>query len=223
MQKDDQREGMSKASKDMPDHTREEDKSQMKNEDQSCPTKGGTVQESETKPNDILDEVESPEEEDYYPPYPPDLQYPQLRCFIPQCRHWRSADVVYPELGRCALKYAAIRQKTRTICNDGNVRFTARWPVFECEGFEWHDQYAEEDVTWVAVAELPDWPVGPYLGPDTNLTAIDRLIGKFALTRAFRAPMEDPTDETTEEASEVIPKEEPAPNVIQFPADLSRR
>ena len=223
MQKDDQREGMSKASKDMPDHTREEDKSQMKNEDQSCPTKGGTVQESEMKPNDILDEVESPEEEDYYPPHPHDLLYPQLLCVIPQCRHWRSIDVVYPELGRCVLKQTYIRQKTRTICNDGNVRYTAQWPVFECEGFEWHDQYAEEDVTWVAVAELPDWPVGPYLGPDTNLKAVDRLIGKFALTRMIGAPLEDPTDETTEEAPEVIPKEKPAPNVIEFPADLSRR
>ena len=198
MQKDDQREGMSIASKDMPEHTGGEDKSQMRNEDQSCPTKGGTVRESETKPSD-----------------------PQLVCFIPQCRHWRRIGVVCPELGRCTLKHAFIRQKTRTMCNDGNVRYTEQWPEFVCQGYEWHDRYAEEDVTWVAVAELPGWPVGPDLAPDTDLKAVDRLIGKFRLTRG--APMEDPTDETTEEVSEVIPKEEPASNVIEFPADLSRR
>lgn len=218
MQKDDQREGMSKASKDMPDHTRGEDKSQMRNKDQGCPTKGGTVRESEMNPSDTLPEVESPEE-DYYPPYPHDLQHPQLLCVIPQCRHWRSVDVLslYPGLGRCVLEHAFIRQKTRTICSDGIVRYTARWPEFECEGFEWHDQYAEEDVTWVAVAELPDWPVGP----DLDQKAVERLIRTFTLTRG--TPLEDPTGETTEEASEVIPKEKPASNVIEFPADLSRR
>ncbi|MGB5933540.1 MAG: hypothetical protein WBH57_10805, partial [Anaerolineae bacterium] len=134
------------------------------------------------------------------------------------CRHWRSIDVVYPELGRCVLKQTYIRQKTRTICNDGNVRYTARWPVFECEGFEWHDQYAEEDVTWVAVAEVRDWPGGP----DIDGRHIRQLVDTFELLRR-KPPVEDPTDETTEEASEVIPKEKPASNVIEFPADLSRR
>lgn len=40
MEKDDQREGMSKTSKDMSDHTRGEDKSQMATKDQSDKTKG---------------------------------------------------------------------------------------------------------------------------------------------------------------------------------------
>ena len=183
--------------------------------------KGGIVRENETNPSNILDEVESPEEEeDHHPPRSCD-RFPQLLCVVPQCRHWRDLDIEYPDLGRCVLDNAIIRQKTYTVCSDENTRHTARWPVFECEGFEWHDRYAEEDVTWVAVAELPDWPVGPDLGPDTDLKTVERLIGRFTLTRG--TPLEDPTDETTEEASEVIPKEKPAPNVIEFPADLSRR
>ncbi len=210
MQKDDQRERMSKASKDMPDHTRDEDKSQMRDKDQSCPTKGGTVRESETKPSDTLAEVESLEEYD---------DRPQLTCFIPQCRNWRSINVSSPYLdpGRCALKHAFIRQKTFTICSDRDVRYTAQWPEFECQGFEWHDQYDRQNATWAAVAEVCRWPDGPSIDQE----AIDHLARIFEMSR--RQPLEDPTVETTEEVSEVIPKEEPASNVIEFPADLSRR
>ena len=45
--KDDQREGMSKASKDMSDQTRGEDKSQMATKDQSDKTKGEMMEERE--------------------------------------------------------------------------------------------------------------------------------------------------------------------------------
>jgi len=115
------------------------------------------------------------------------------------------------------LKYAAIRQKTFTICSDRDVRYTAQWPVFECDGFEWHDQYDRQNATWAAVAEVRRWPDGPNIDQE----AINHLARISEISR--RQPVEDPTDETTEEASEVIPKEEPAPNVIEFPADLSRR
>ena len=177
------------------------------------------MQESEMKPNDILDEVESPEEEeeeDHHPPRSCD-RFPQLLCVVPQCRHWRDLDIEYPDLGRCVLDNAIIRQKTFTVCSDENTRHTARWPVFECQGFEWHDRYAEKDVTWVAVAELPKWPEGPRL----DLKAIAHVVRRFTLTRG--TPLEDPTDEAAEEVPEVIPEEEPASNVIEFPADLSRR
>lgn len=190
MQKDDQRERMSKTSKDIPDHTGGEDKSRMRNKDQSCPTKGGTVQESKTNPGDILDEVESPEEEWDYPP---------LTCEIFQCRHCIPVpDVPYPlpVLGRCALEQITIRQKTRTIYSDGTTRYTAQWPEFVCDGFEWHDRHTEEDGA-VAVAEVRDWPDGP----DIDGRHIRRLVRTFELLRR-KPPLEDPTDETTEEASE---------------------
>jgi len=62
---------------------------------------------------------------------------------------------------------------------------------------------------------------GDGYGPNVDQEAIDHLARIFEISR--RQPVEDPTDETTEEASEVIPKEKPASNVIEFPADLSRR
>jgi len=212
MQKDDQRERMSKTSKDMSDHTGREDKSQMQNKDQGCPTKGGTVQESKTNPSDILDEVESLEEEWDYPP---------LTCEIFQCRHCiplRDVPYPLPVEGRCALEQITIRQKTRTICSDGTTRYTAQWPEFVCDGFEWYSPWAGEDDAWVAVAEVRDWPGGP----DIDGRHIRQLVDTFELLRR-KPPVEDPPDETTEEVSEVIPKEKPASNVIEFPADLSRR
>ena len=165
------------------------------------------MRESEMNPSDILHEAESLEEYDY----------PQLLCQIPQCRHWTTPDDPNPDSGRCSLENITIYEKTGTICSDGIVRSTAQWPEFQCSGFEWHDQYDRQNATWAAVAEVRRWPDGPNIDQE----AINHLARISEISR--RQPVEDPTDETTEEASEVIPKEEPAPNVIEFPGDLSRR
>jgi hypothetical protein len=180
VQKDDQRERMSKASKDMSDHTRREDKSQRRNKEQSRSTKGGIMRGSKMNLSDILREEESPEEEH---------ETPQLLCLVSQCRHWTPFDDPNAVSGRCALEHTTIYQKTGTICDDGVTRYTAQWPEFVCDGFEWHDQYDRQNATWLAVAEVRAWPEGP----DIDREAIDRLVRAFRFVRGKR--LEDPTDE----------------------------
>lgn len=193
MQKNDPREGMPKANKDISDHTIREYKREMRNKDRSCLTKGGIMQESKMNPSDILGEAESPEEE---------YETPQLLCQVPQCRHWTPLEDPNAVSGRCSLENITIYEKTCTICSDGIVRSTAQWPEFACSGFQWHDQYDRQNATWVALAELRGWPEGPTIDRST----IDRLIRRFRLTRG--QPVEDLTEEsekfiTTKEAAEI--------------------